>query len=78
MKQPHFTWCNHGCRSRKPVGMATNGSCNFPPRLDDLQETANLMWSSHDDIEVRRFAKQVSGLLEHVFEAESIWGESDD
>ena len=68
MKQPHFTWCNHGCRSRTPVGMATNGLCRFPHDLAKLKEVTNLMQSSHHDPEVRKFARQVSGLLDHIIQ----------
>ena len=68
MKRPHFKWCNHGCRARKAQGMATNGGCNFPPRLDQLKEEAGLFWSCHDDADVRRFARKVVGLLDHIYE----------
>ena len=66
MKYPKFKSCsNGGCRSKKTVGMHTNGSCNFP-RISTLKEKAALFWSSHDDAEVRRFGREVAALLEHI------------
>ncbi len=56
---------NHGCRAKRVVGMATNGRCDCPEPIR-LQSKANLFWSAHDDPEVRRFAREVYGLLTHI------------
>lgn len=68
MKRPHFIACNHGCLAREPKGMATNGGCNFPPRLPDLRNHASLLWGYHDDPEVRKFSSKVVGLLDRIYE----------
>ena len=70
MKRPHFKACNHGCRARKPNGQATNGGCDFPSNLFLLREQAGLMWGYHHDEEVRKFARKVVALIEHIEERE--------
>ncbi len=65
--RPYFKACNHGCRARRPRGMSTNGGCRMP-RLPQLREKAGLLSGYHDDIEVRRFARKVCELLDHIEE----------
>ncbi len=65
--KPHFKACNHGCRARQPKGQSTNGGCRFP-KLDLLSKKASLLWSYHDDTEVRKFAREVKELLDHIYE----------
>ena len=69
MKRPHFKACNHGCRARKATGMATNSGCNFP-NLYMLREQAGLIDGYHHDEEVRKFARKVVALIEHIEELE--------
>lgn len=68
MKRPHFKACNNGCRARKPVGMATNGGCRFPHDLTGLRSQAGLLWGSHGDPGVRKFARTICDLLDHIVE----------
>lgn len=68
MKRPYFKACNHGCRAREAKGMATNGGCQFPANLYLLREQAGLLWGYHHDEEVRKFARKIVGLLDHIKE----------
>ena len=49
--------------------MATNSGCNFP-NLYMLREQAGLIDGYHHDEEVRKFARKVVALIEHIEELE--------
>jgi hypothetical protein len=66
MKRPHFKSCNHGCLAKEAKGQSTNGGCTFPSRLDDLREECILLWGYHHDKGIRKFARKVAGLIDHI------------
>ena len=65
MKRPKFHSCNHGCKVRKAKGMATNGGCSFPD-IEALGDHARHLWGGHPDTSVRRFARRVLDVLDHI------------
>ena len=56
---------DHSCRVEKPVGMGTNGGCKFP-EITRLAKQCDLLQGYHDDVEVRRFARSVGYIFNHL------------
>ena len=65
MERPYFKACNHGCRAARAEGQNTNGGCDFPPRLNVLRDECKKL-RGHDDDEIRKFARRVLGLIDHI------------